>query len=247
MNVERMAGKVAIISGGAGGLGAAQARRFVEEGAKVVIADVHDDAGAELAAELGEAAQFVHLDVTIYAEWEHAIETAVNAFGGLDVLVNNAGIARWQPLEEHSFENWDLVIAVNLTGAFYGMKAAIEPLKRSGKSSIVNISSIAGIQGFEALPSYTASKFGVRGLTKSAALDLGKYGIRVNSVHPGRIETSITAGRDLKAMEKVALHRHGQANEVAELVLHLASDESSYSTGAEFIVDGGLTAGIARN
>lgn len=247
LHMAELTGKVALISGGAGGLGAAQARRFVEEGAQVVIGDLLDDDGASVAADLGDVARYVHLDVTRYADWEAAVATAVDEFGGLDVLVNNAGIARWQPIEEHSLETWDLVIAANLTGTFYGIKAAIEPLKRSGKSSIINISSIAGLQGFAAMPSYTASKFGVRGLTKSAALDLGRYGIRVNSVHPGRIETAITADRDATAMEAVALHRGGQAIEVAELVLYLASDKSSYSTGAEFVVDGGLTAGVARN
>jgi 3alpha(or 20beta)-hydroxysteroid dehydrogenase len=244
--VARLDGKLALISGGARGMGAVHARRFVEEGAKVVIGDVLDEEGAAVASDLGDAARYVHLDVANYADWESAVRTAVDEFGGLDVLVNNAGIARWAPLEEHTLETWDQVIAVNLTGSFYGIKAVIEPLKRSGKGSIINISSIAGIQGFAAMPSYTASKFGQRGLTKSAALDLGRYGIRVNSVHPGRIDTPINADRESKAMETVALQRSGESIEVTDLVVYLASDESSYSTGAEFIVDGGLTAGVVR-
>ena len=244
--MARLDGKVALISGGARGLGASFARRFVEEGARVVLGDVDDEEGAAVAGDLGDAARYVHLDVANYTDWEAAVRTAVDEFGGLDVLVNNAGISRWAPLEEHTLEMWDQVIAVNLTGSFYGIKAAVEPLKRSGKASIINMSSAAGLQGFPAMPSYTASKFGVRGLTKSAALDLGRDGIRVNSVHPGRIDTPMNAGRDTEAMKTVALQRQGQPTEVAELLVHLASDESSYSTGAEFIVDGGLTAGIAR-
>lgn len=244
--VNRLEGKVALISGSAGGLGASYARRFVEEGARVVLGDVLDDEGAAIADELGGAARYVHLDVTDYANWGAAVQTASTEFGGLDVLINNAGISRRIPIEEHSLETWDQVIAVNLTGSFYGIKASIESLKRRGKGSVVNISSAAGLQGFAAMPSYTASKFGVRGLTKSAALDLGRYGIRVNSVHPGRIETPIVAGGGAETMRTVALKRGGQASEVAELVVYLASDGSSYATGAEFIVDGGLTAGSAR-
>lgn len=244
--MARLDGKVALISGGARGMGAEHARRFVEEGAQVVIGDVLDDEGEAVATQLGDAVRYAHLDVSRPDDWETAVRTAVEAFDGLDILVNNAGIARWAPIEEHTVETWHEVIRVNLTGSFLGIKAAIEPLKRSGHGSIINISSIAGIQGFAGMSAYTASKFGQRGLTKSAAVDLGRYGIRVNSVHPGRIETPINAGRSSEVMATVALGRSGESIEVTELVVHLASDESSYSTGAEFVVDGGLTAGTAR-
>jgi 3alpha(or 20beta)-hydroxysteroid dehydrogenase len=244
--MARLDGKVALITGAARGMGASHARRFVEEGAKVVLGDVLDDGGVAVAAELGDAALYVHLDVADYADWEAAVRVAVDAFGGLDVLVNNAGIAGYAPFEEHSIETWNRVIAVNLTGVFYGIKTAIEPLKRSGRGSIVNISSVAGLRGYPDRASYIASKFGVRGLTKSAALDLGRYGIRVNSVHPGWIESALSANRTEKWLDTLALGRTGQPSEATALVLYLASDESSYSTGAEFVVDGGQTAGTAH-
>ena len=226
-------------------MGASHARLLVAEGAKVVIGDLLDAEGEALAADLGDAARYVHLDVTSYADWENAVAAAVDAFGGLDVLVNNAGIANFAPIEDYTIEAWDKIIAINLTGVFYGIKAAIEPLKKSGKGSIVNISSTAGLQGFEALPGYNAAKFGVRGLSKNAALDLGRYNIRVNSVHPGNIRTPMTEGLDTP-QSHVALHRVGEPIELSNMILFLASDESSFSTGSEFIADGGETAGLAH-
>lgn len=243
--MARVSSKVALISGGARGMGASHARLLVAEGAKVVIGDLLDDEGTALAAELGDAARYVHLDVTDYAQWEAAVQTAVDEFGGLDVVVNNAGIANFGSIEEYSLEDWDKIIAINLTGVFYGTKAAIEPLKKSGKGSIINVSSTAGLQGYEALPGYNAAKFGVRGLSKGAALDLGKYNIRVNSVHPGAIRTPMTEGLPSE-QNHVALHRMGEASELSNLILFLASDESSFSTGAEFVADGGETAGLAH-
>ena len=243
--MARVAGKVALISGGARGMGASHARLLVDEGAKVVIGDLLDDEGEALAAELGDAVRYVHLDVTRYEDWQNAVEVALKEFGRLDVLVNNAGIANFGPIEEYTLDQWDTIIAINLTGVFYGIKAAIEPLKKSGKGSIINISSTAGIQGYEALPGYNAAKFGVRGLTKNAALDLGRYNIRVNSVHPGVIRTPMTDSLDTP-QNHVALHRVGEPIELSQLVLFLASDESSFSTGAEFIADGGETAGRAH-
>ena len=243
--MARVAGKVALISGGARGMGASHARLLIEEGAKVVIGDLLDAEGEALAAELGDAVRYVHLDVTSYEDWQNAVELAVREFGGLDILVNNAGIANFGTIEEYTLEQWDKMIAINLTGVFYGIKAAVEPLKKSGKGSIINISSTAGIQGYEALPGYNAAKFGVRGLSKNAALDLGRHNIRVNSVHPGVIRTPMTDELDTP-QSHVALHRVGEPIELLNLVLFLASDESSFSTGAEFIADGGETAGLAH-
>ena len=243
--MARVSGKVALISGGARGLGAAMARRLVEEGAQVVIGDLLDEDGKALMAELGEASRYVHLDVTRAQHWDAAVAVAVDEFGGLDVLVNNAGIVNFGPIEEYTLESWNTIIAVNLTGVFLGIKAAVPMIIRSKAGSIINVSSTAGLQGYEALPGYVAAKFGVRGLTKSVALDLGKYNVRVNSVHPGAIATPMTAGLDV-AQNHVALHRVGQATEVANLVLFLASDESSFSTGAEFLTDGGELSGLSH-
>ena len=226
-------------------MGASHARLLVAEGAKVVLGDLLDDEGAALAKELGDAARYIHLNVTSYADWEAAVSLAVSDFGGLDVLINNAGIANFGSIEDYSLEDWDAIIGVNLTGVFYGTKAVIEPLKTSGKGSIINISSTAGLQGYEALPGYTAAKFGVRGLSKSTALDLGKYNIRVNSVHPGVIRTPMTEALDTP-QNHVALHRVGEAIELSNLILFLASDESSFSTGSEFVADGGETAGLSH-
>lgn len=243
--MARVSNKVALISGGARGMGATHARLLVDEGAKVVIGDLLDEEGQALAAELGDSVRYVHLDVTNYSDWEAAVQTAVTEFGGLDVLVNNAGIVNFAPIEDYSLEDWDKIIAINLTGVFYGIKAVIEPLKKSGKGSIINISSTAGLQGYEALPGYNSSKFGVRGLTKSTALDLGKYNIRVNSVHPGGIRTPMTEGLPHE-QNHVALHRMGEAIELSNMILFLASDESSFSTGSEFVADGGETAGLSH-
>ena len=238
----RVSGRVALVSGGARGMGAAQAQRLAEEGAKVVIGDVLDDEGAATATALGASIRFVHLDVTKPQDWDAAVATAVSEFGGLDILVNNAGIMNYAPIDEYTHEQWDTVIAVNLTGTFNGIKAAIPALKASGKGSIVNISSTAGLKGIGLFPGYTAAKFGMRGLTKSIAVDLARYNIRANSVHPGNIRTPMTDGHDID-QSGVPLARLGEASELANMVLFLASDESSFSTGAEFIADGGEMAG----
>lgn len=245
MSMARLNGKVALVSGGARGLGAAQSRLLVQEGAKVVLGDILEDEGMALATELGDNARFVRLDVTRIQDWDAAVSAAVDAFGGLDVLVNNAGIVNFGPIEDYTIEAWNAIIGVNLTGVFLGIKAAVGEIKKSAAGSIINISSTAGLQGYEALPGYTAAKFGVRGLTKAVALDLAKYNVRVNSVHPGAIRTPMTEGLDLP-QDHVAMHRIGEPSEVANLVLFLASDESSFSTGAEFVVDGGETGGLAH-
>jgi 3alpha(or 20beta)-hydroxysteroid dehydrogenase len=241
--MARVSGKVALISGGARGMGAAHARKLIDEGAKVVIGDLLDEAGAATAAELGENARFVHLDVTKPEDWDAAVAVAVSEFGGLDVLVNNAGIVNFAPIEEYTLEQWNLIIAINLTGTFNGIKAAIPALKASGTGSIVNISSTAGLKGVAAIPGYTAAKFAVRGLTKEVAIDLGRYNIRANSIHPGNIRTPMTDGLEVD-QSLVPLGRMGLAEELSNMVLFLASDESSFSTGAEFVADGGETAGI---
>lgn len=242
----KLDGRVALITGGARGMGAAHARLIVEEGGSVVIGDILDDAGRKLASELGEAGQYVHLDVTRSEDWAAAVAATVQAFGALDVLVNNAGIARLGDIATHSDDDWHATIAVNLTGMFFGMKATIPELKRSSNASIINISSIAGLQGFGSMAAYNASKFGIRGLTKSAAIDLGPVGIRVNSVHPGLIRTRMTEGAN-HDQHHVAMKRGADPIEVARMVVFLASDDSSFSTGAEFVVDGGETAGLAYN
>ncbi|WP_017624803.1 glucose 1-dehydrogenase [Nocardiopsis chromatogenes] len=238
----RVEGKVAIVTGGARGLGAAQARALVREGARVVIADVLDEEGVALSAELGEAAGFVRLDVTDADGWQDAITAAERLFGPVSVLVNNAGIVHNQPLEEMSEADFRKDIDVNQVGVFLGMKAVIGSMRKAGGGSIVNISSIGGIIAFSGIMGYTATKWAVRGMTKGAAQELGPEGIRVNSVHPGFVATPMTEGSGVGDLARIQpLRRTGEPEELANLVLFLASDESSYSTGSEFIADGGYT------
>jgi 3alpha(or 20beta)-hydroxysteroid dehydrogenase len=243
---SRLAGKVALITGGARGMGASHARALVAQGAKVAIADVLDAPGEALADELGEAAAYVSLDVTDRDQWRRAVEVTTDRFGMLNVLVNNAGIATSGRIGEYAPQQWDAIIAINLTGVFNGITAALAALKAGAPSSIINISSTAGLQGYSGLAGYTASKFGVRGLTKAAALELAMHGIRCNSVHPGAVATPMTSGID-DSQKHVAMHRVGRPEELSNLIVFLASDESSFSTGAEFVADGGETAGLARN
>ena len=239
----RLAGKVAVISGGARGMGAAHARRFVAEGASVVIGDVLDDEGATVAKELGDAVAYRHLDVREPEQWAGIVAAAVEEFGGLHVLVNNAGIVNGNLLVDFALDEWQRIIDINLTGTFLGMQAAVPAMKAAGGGSIVNISSVEGMRGSPGLHGYTATKFAVRGLTKSAALELAPQGIRVNSVHPGLISTPMTEGIPADFLQ-IPLARAAEPDEVSALVAYLASDESSYSTGAEFVVDGGLTVGV---
>jgi 3alpha(or 20beta)-hydroxysteroid dehydrogenase len=241
--VERLSGKVALISGGARGIGAATARAIVREGGRVVIGDVLVDEAEKLASELEGFAIHVPLDVTSALQWQSAVNTVEQKFGRLDVLVNNAGIGhRPHSVEKISVEEWDRVIAINLTGTFHGIQAVIPAMKRSGGGSIVNLSSIAGLQSMNGTSAYSASKFGVRGLTKAAALDLGRYGIRVNSVHPGPIATPMMSGINM-SFDHQALPRLGTAEEIASMIVFLASEESGFSTGSEFVADGGTLAG----
>jgi 3alpha(or 20beta)-hydroxysteroid dehydrogenase len=239
----RVDDKVALISGGARGIGEADARLLVAEGAKVVIGDVRDDEGKALADELGDAARYVHLDVTEAEDWASAVATAVQEFGKLNVLVNNAGIANGSTLQQFDRGQWDRIIAVNLTGTFLGMQAAADALIAAGGGSIINVSSIEGIRGTPWAHGYVASKWGVRGLTKSVAMELAPHNVRVNSIHPGLIRTPLTAGIP-EDMIQIPLGRAGDPIEVANFVLFLASDESSYATGAEFIMDGGAVQNV---
>jgi 3alpha(or 20beta)-hydroxysteroid dehydrogenase len=241
--VGRVDGKVALISGGARGMGASHARLLVQEGAKVVIGDVLDDEGKALADELGDAARYVHLDVTQPDQWDAAVATATGEFGKLNVLVNNAGIVALGQLKNFDLVKWQKVIDVNLTGTFLGMRVAVEPMIAAGGGSIINVSSIEGLRGAPAVHPYVASKWAVRGLAKSAALELAPLNIRVNSIHPGFIRTPMTAKLP-EDMVTVPLGRPGEASEVSTFVLFLASDESSYSTGSEFIMDGGLVTDV---
>lgn len=235
----RVDDKVAIITGGAQGMGAADARMLVAEGANVVIGDILDEPGRALADELGDAARYVHLDVSDEEQWQAAVDTAVAEFGKVNVLVNNAGIVEVAPLKSLDVDKWNRVLAVNLTGAMLGIKAVLGPMKDAGGGSIINVSSIEGMRGASWVHSYVASKWGLRGLTKSAALELASDNIRVNSLHPGFIRTPMTEHFP-DDMVGTPLGRPGKPEEVATFVVFLASDESSFSTGSEFVVDGGL-------
>ncbi|MGA5465367.1 glucose 1-dehydrogenase [Mycobacterium sp. NPDC050041] len=235
----RVDGKVALISGGARGMGAAHARMLVAEGAKVVIGDILDDEGKALADEIGDSARYVHLDVTSADEWAAAVDLAVTDFGLLNVLVNNAGIVALGQIGKFDMAKWQKVIDVNLTGTFLGMQASVEAMKTAGGGSIINVSSIEGMRGAVMVHPYVASKWAVRGITKSAALELGAHKIRVNSIHPGFIRTPMTKHFP-DNMLTIPLGRPGQSDEVATFVVFLASDDSAYATGAEFVMDGGL-------
>ena len=246
--MSRLDGRVALVTGGARGMGAAAVRRLHADGASVVAADVLDDDGKALADSLGDRARFVHLDVTNEQEWQDVVEQTVRELGGLNVLVNNAGILRFNEIANTPLEEFRQVLEVNLVGVFLGMKAVIPVMKAGGGGSIVNISSTEGLAGTVFCGAYTASKFGVRGITKVAAIEYGTDKIRVNSVHPGGIDTPMTRavmdeeGRKYVGKKVAGLKRMGEADEVAAVVAFLASDDSSYCTGAEFVVDGGVTA-----
>ncbi|WP_066948568.1 glucose 1-dehydrogenase [Microtetraspora fusca] len=241
-------GKVALITGGARGMGASHVRLFLQEGARVVFGDVIDEEGKALADETG--ALYLHHDVTQPADWERAVGTAVEAYGRLDVLVNNAGILMFRRIADMAVEEYQRVLDVNLKGTFLGIKSVIEPMKAAGAGSIVNISSIEGFIGAAGLSAYSASKFGVRGLTKAAARELAPFKIRVNSVHPGAINTSMTSNPELMAevdgeqfVKSMVIKRFAEPVEVSHVVAFLASDRAGYCTGSEFTIDGGLLTG----
>lgn len=245
----RLAGKVALITGGSRGMGAETAKAMVSEGAKVLIADVLVDDGEALAKELGDACEFIKLDVTSAEQWDEAVAKA-NSMGKFNVLVNNAGILFHKTIMDTSEEDFMKIVSINQLGVFLGMKAVFESFKANDGGSIINLSSIDGLQSKNSLCAYSGTKWAVRGMTKSAAIEMGKYKIRVNSVHPGGIFTAMHAN-DLMTREQAdgmyttqCLKRVGMPEEVAGTMVFLASDESSYSTGAEFKVDGGWDAGL---
>ena len=239
----RVDGKVVLISGGAQGMGAAHAKMLVDEGAKVVIGDILDEKGEALAAELGDAVRYVHLDVTQADQWEAAVNLAVETFGRLTTLVNNAGVVALGKIGKFDMTKWQNVSDVNLTGTVLGMQAVVDQMRAAGGGSIINVSSIEGLRGSVMVHPYVASKWAVRGLAKSAALELGKDNIRVNSVHPGFIRTPMTKHFP-DDMVTAPLGRPGTSEEVATFIVFLTSDESSFSTGAEYVVDGGLVADV---
>ena len=248
----RLENKVAFVSGGARGMGAAEARLFAREGAKVVIGDVLDDEGRQTEAainEFGGECLFVHLEVTSEVRWGSAVAETVNRFGKLDILVNNAGVVSRVPLEDLNVDEWDRVMDINSKGVFLGTKAAIPEMRRSGGGSIVNISSISGIAGQSYVSAvYNASKGAVRIFTKSTAIQYAAEGIRANSIHPGPIDTPMTAFRQgdpqavADSIGRIPLGRNGVPDDVAYGVLYLASDESSFVTGSELVIDGGFIA-----
>ena len=248
----RLDGKVALITGGARGMGKSHVRHFVAEGARVVFGDILDDQGKYVAAGLGEdCCRYLHLDVTSETDWAAAVAAATGAFGQLDVLVNNAGVLKFASIAEMPLTEFRRILEVNAVGCWLGIKAVIGPMKTAGGGSIVNISSIEGFTGAAGLSAYSASKFAVRGMTKVAAQELGQFGIRVNSVHPGGVLTRMTleqAGTygeaDGKAfLESLPISRFAEPVEISRLVAFLASDDSSYSTGSEFVADGGILSG----
>ena len=242
----RASGKVAVITGGARGMGAAFARPLVEEGASVVLTDVLSDEGFATAEALGDHAHFIAHDVTQADQWAKVVEVAEGRFGPISVLVNNAGIAAYGPIEDTSEVEFRRIVDINMVSIFLGTKAVIPSMRRAGGGAIINISSAAGIVGLLQMLGYVGTKFAVRGMTKSAALELAPLNIRVNSIHPGTIDTpmsQLSGDPELTAAVNsvTPAGRVGQPDEIASVVVLLASDECAFATGAEFVIDGGLT------
>jgi 3alpha(or 20beta)-hydroxysteroid dehydrogenase len=247
----RLDGKIAVITGGVGGLGEAQVRRFVAEGALVAIADLDRPRGEALVEELGGSAHFDQLDVTAADQWSRVISNVVDRWGRIDVLVNTAGVGIAGPIEQTDFAAHQRVLDVNINGVFLGMRAVVGPMRQHGGGSIVNVSSINGLAGPKNVISYAATKFAVTGMTRSAASEFGRDGIRVNSVHPGPVDTPSITDTIRPAIEKLVswqpIPRLCRPDEVASAVLFLASDEASYITGAQLLVDGGHLSGPVRD
>lgn len=249
MSDKALEGKVALITGGARGMGAATVRRFVADGAKVLFGDVLDEDGAALAAELGDAVRFRHLDVSSEADWTAARDEAIAAFGRIDALVNNAGVLLFRTIQDTSLDDYRRVLGINLEGTFLGVRIIGAHMLERGSGSIVNISSADGMKGANGLGAYCSSKWGIRGLTRVAAMEYGHRGVRVNSVHPGGVDTSMgnpfAENRDdvNKRYTMVPLQRVGDPDEVARVSAFLASDAASYLCGSEIAVDGGMLTG----
>jgi 3alpha(or 20beta)-hydroxysteroid dehydrogenase len=235
----KLDGKVALVTGGAKGMGASHCAALAAEGASVVVCDVLDELGAAVAKEIGGI--YLHLDVTSEGDWTAAVAAAEKEFGPIDILINNAGVVGLGRVDTTELVEWNRIIGINLTGTFLGIRYCAESMKKAGSGVIVNISSTAGLVGYCDMSAYVASKWGVRGLTKSAALDLGRFNIRVVSIHPGIVETDMASGLAI-SFKRQAIPRIGQSEEVAKLMLYLVSD-ATYSTGSEFVVDGGQTLG----
>ncbi|MFD5099463.1 SDR family NAD(P)-dependent oxidoreductase [Streptomyces albidochromogenes] len=242
-NTPPLDGKVVVITGASRGQGAAGARLCAEAGARVVVTDVREEEGRETAKALGGQALFVRHDVTSRESWSGAVAAVLAAFGRIDALVNNAALWRTASVEDETPENFERLVRVNLIGPFLGIRSVVPAMKEAGAGSVVNVSSTAGLVGIPGHAAYGASKFGLRGLTRSSALDLAPYGIRVNSVHPGAIDTPMVASVADRDWSHLPLGRMGRPEEVGEVVRFLVSDASSYITGAELTVDGGSTTG----
>ena len=243
--MNRLDGKVALITGGARGMGAAEARLFARAGARVIITDVDIAEGEAVAREIGAACRFFPHDVASADSWAGVVQEIDSTQGRLDVLVNNAGIFRVMGTERTRLDTWDELVAINQTGTFLGIQSVVPLMKRQRTGSIINLSSIAGLAGTPRAPAYAATKWAVRGLTKSTAIEFAPFGVRVNSVHPGLVDTRMMGELDQTPDEldaRVPLGRQGTADEIAKLVLFLASDDSSYCTGHEFVADGALKA-----
>jgi 3alpha(or 20beta)-hydroxysteroid dehydrogenase len=244
--MARFDGQTVIVTGGSRGMGESHVRGFIGEGASVVIADVLEEEGRAVASELGDRAVFVRLDVTSDEQWSDAVRTAEESFGSVSVLVNNAGIDQNEPLVEIDPALWRQVLEINLTGTFLGIRAVVASMRRAGGGAIINISSEAGLAAHPGLSAYGTSKWGVRGLTKYAALELGHQGIRVNSIHPGFVATAMLDTPSTAVMSAaLPIPRVAQPQEVTNLVLFVASEEAAYMTGTEFVIDGGLLLGHA--
>jgi 3alpha(or 20beta)-hydroxysteroid dehydrogenase len=246
ITVSKLEGRVALVTGGARGMGEAHVRALIGEGARVVIGDVLEAQGAMLADELGDDARFVALDVADESSWHAAVRFAEEAFGPISVLVNNAGVLAVAPIAQLAYDEWRRVIDTNLTGAFLGMKTVHPSMRRAGGGAIVNVSSMAAYIAIGQASAYTASKWGLRGLTKAAAIEFGPDRIRVNSLHPGMIKTPMIEGASDEATQAAGypIPRFGTSEEVAATMLHIVCD-ATYSTGSEFCVDGGILAGIS--
>ncbi|MYD72877.1 MAG: SDR family oxidoreductase [Chloroflexi bacterium] len=251
----KLDGQVALISGGARGQGEAQARLFAREGAAVALGDVLEEEGQRVAESIndtGGQAMFQKLDVTESSSWQSMVDETVGQFGRLDIVINNAGIARLKRIEDSSLQDYLDVVLINQVGVWLGMKAAIPALKEAGGGCIINTSSTAGLEGYDGLGAYVSSKFAVRGMTKCAAIEFGPYNIRVNSVHPGPIDTpmirdpQIARPADALNTRPSPIPRVGHVDEVAAMMLFIAA-EATYSTGSEFVIDGGVTVGTMRN